>query len=144
MNDTTEYTPVTASLIASTDRMKFYPAAFGKTHMMRGEALVFDYMGRLSQDYKAAFWHFYELSNGGYYMAPAIDTEMHVEVAGNWFSGSMPADAAGIVATLFALGQLAAEAQDTKEGDVLINRYHALREYALEHANSTAILRAID
>ncbi|WP_241085988.1 antirestriction protein [Candidatus Vondammii sp. HM_W22] len=41
---------------------------------------------------------------------------MHIEVAGNWLSGSMSADAAGIVATLFAFGHLAAEAQGNDRG----------------------------
>ncbi|EEP5037198.1 antirestriction protein [Salmonella enterica] len=144
MTDTTDYTPVTASLVPEDSRMGFYPAAFGKARMMRGEALVLGYMGKLCQEYKGAFWHFYTLSNGGYYMAPAIDAEMHLEVSGNWFSGSMSADAAGIVATLFALGHLAAEAQGTAEGDALIDRYHFLREYALDHSEAAAILGAID
>ena len=54
------------------------------------------------------------------------------------------ADAAGIVATLFALGQLAAEAEGTDAGDVLIDRYHFLRDFAKTHAEAGAIFAAID
>jgi hypothetical protein len=36
-------------------------------------------------------------------MAPKPDKRLRVEVDGNGFSGEMSADAAGIVATLFAL-----------------------------------------
>ena len=52
-----------------------------------------------------------------------------IEVDGNGFRGELSADAAGIVANLFALGQLAAEAADTDAGDALIDRYHFLRGF---------------
>lgn len=140
MTTTTEFTPVTASLVSDENRLDFCPTFFGESLMMRGERLVFAYMDRLSSDYDGGYWYFYELSNGGYYMAPAIDSEMQIEVVGNWFSASMSADAAGIVATLFALGQLAAES----ESDRLIDCYYKLREFALDHAEAGLILGAID
>ncbi|WP_407240737.1 antirestriction protein [Escherichia coli] len=39
----------------------------------------------------------WELSNGGFYMAPARDEMLNIE-AMNYFSGQMSADAAGITA----------------------------------------------
>ena len=56
----------------------------------------------------------------------------------------MTADAAGIVATLFALGQLAAESENTEAANALIDRYHFLREFVGGHAEARAIFRAID
>ena len=64
--------------------------------MMRGEALVFGWLDALSEDYNGGFWNFYTLTNGGFYMAPAGDKRMRLEVDGNGFSGEMSADAAGI------------------------------------------------
>lgn len=49
---------------------------------------------RLSEDYNGGFWNFYTLTNGGFYMAPAGDKRMRLEVDGNGFSGEMSADAA--------------------------------------------------
>ena len=98
----------------------------------------------MSEDYSGSYWHFYTLTNGGFYLAPTSDKLMHISVEGNRFDGEMSADAAGIVATLFALGQLAGEVQGTDSGDVLIDRYYFLRDFALDHAEARLIFKAID
>jgi hypothetical protein len=77
-------------------------------------------------------------------MAPAAPDQLRVEVSGNGFGGNVSADAAGIIATLFALGQLASEAQGTDAGDSLIDRYHFLLAFADGHAEAGAIFQAID
>jgi hypothetical protein len=144
MNQIQEQIPVSVSLVADDNRLDFLPTFFTPRLMMRGEALVYAWMSRLSGDYKGGYWHFYALSNGGFYLAPALESPMRVAVAGNWFEGELSADAAGVVATLFALGQLAADVQGTEAGDVLIDRYYFLRDFAAEHAEGPAIFRAID
>lgn len=103
-------------------------------------------MARLSQDYKGGLWHFYELSNGGFYLAPNKTERMRVEVDGNGFDGAMSADAAGIVATLFALNHLVALVYEEggPELDKLSDHYYFLRDFALGHPEAVTILRAID
>ena len=140
----TQEQPVTASLVAEAQRLDFLPAYFGPRLMMRGEALVYAWLRRLCERYNGAYWHYYTLSDGGFYMAPDLPDRLEIEVDGNGFRGELSADAAGIVATLFALGQLAAEAADTDAGDALIDRYHFLRGFAASHAEAAAIYRAID
>jgi hypothetical protein len=103
MNDNQQQQPVTASLVADNHRLTFLPSYFGPRLMMRGEALVYAWLRRLSEDYDGGYWNYYTLTNGGFYMAPKPDKRLRVEVDGNGFSGEMSADAAGIVATLFAL-----------------------------------------
>jgi Antirestriction protein len=134
--------PVIAdSVVPDAERMEFLPAFFGESLMLYGEALVYKWMGRLAPQYAGGFWQFHTLSNGGYYMAPTQPERLRLVVAGNGFDGFMSADAAGIVATLFALGQLAAtEAQP----DRFIEQYHALREYVDGHPEAGFIWRAID
>ena len=144
MNDTQANLPVTASLVDSKHRLTFLPSCFGPRLMMRGEALVYVWLQRLCRNYSGGYWHFYTLTNGGFYMAPALSDRLCLEVDGNGFSGEMTADAAGMVATLFALGQLAAEMEGAEAADALIDRYHFLREFASEHAEAGAIFRAID
>jgi hypothetical protein len=104
MNDTQANQPVTASLVASNRRLTFLPTYFGPRLMMRGESLVYAWLRRLSEDYNGGFWNYYELSNGGFYLAPELTGRLCLEVDGNGYSGELSADAAGIVATLFALG----------------------------------------
>lgn len=129
--------PVSASLVSKNNRLSFLPRFFGPRLMMKGEALVYAWMRRLSKDYSGGLWNFYVLSNGGFYMAPEAG-RMRVSVEGNWFDGEMSADAAGATATMFTLGQLAAE--DERMGDL----YHLLREFIHEHAEASVIFRAID
>jgi hypothetical protein len=144
MNDTQANQPVTASLVASNRRLTFLPTYFGPRLMMRGESLVYAWLRRLSEDYNGGFWNYYELSNGGFYLAPELTGRLCLEVDGNGYSGELSADAAGIVATLFTLGQLAADNQGTDVADVLIDRYHFLRDFARDHAEAAEIFRAID
>ncbi|MGU9944976.1 antirestriction protein, partial [Bordetella avium] len=125
-NQAQELIPVTAALVDDEHRLDFLPTYFGPRLMMRGEALVYGWMRRLAESYNGGFWNYYTLTNGGFYMAPVLG-RLRLEVDGNGYSGEMSADAAGIVATLFALGQLAAETQGTDECDALIDRYHWLR-----------------
>ena len=131
---------IAAALVPEADRLDFLPTFFGARLMMRGEGLVYDWMGELCEEYSGGLWHFYTLSNGGGYMALADAKRMRIEVAGNDFEGEMSADAAGIVATLFALGQLAAET----EQDGIIRLYHELIDFAGEHAEVALIRSAID
>ena len=108
--------------------------------LLLGEVLVYKWLDRLSQDYRGELWHFYTLSNGSFYMAPEQPARFHLQVATNGFDSSMSADAAGIVATLFALGQLL----ETHGNDALVDRYHLLHDYAFQHPEARLILRAID
>lgn len=141
---TQEPTAVVANLVAEGDRLSFLPTFFGQHLMMRGETLVFNWLDRLSEDYNGGYWHFYRLSNGGFYLAPDSDKSMRISVEGNGFDGEMSADAAGIVATFFALSQLTGAVQGTEAGDTLIDRYFFLRDFAAEHVEAGLIFRAID
>lgn len=108
--------------------------------MLKGEALVYGWLDQLSKDYTGGLWDFYTLSNGGFYMAPSGDKRFSIDVSGNGFSGEMSADAAGIVASLFALCYLANRFGDDKS----INQYHWLRDFSINHAEAGLIIRAID
>ncbi|MEX3581631.1 MAG: antirestriction protein [Burkholderia sp.] len=142
MNTTATSASITAALVPDDQRLDFLPAFFGPDLMMYGEALVYKWMGRLSHHYKGGFWLFHSLSNGGYYMAPNQPVRLRVAVAGNGFDAFVSADAAGVIATLFALGQLAATENGAHER--FCDLYHALRDYAGGHAEAAFIDRAID
>ena len=130
--------------VPENERLSFFPDFFGSRLMLRGEALVYAWLRRLSKDYDGGLWLFYIVSNGARYMAPASKQRHRLLVPGNGFDDEVSADAAGIIATLFALGQLAAENYEKDEGDALIEHYHALREFAGQHAEAAPILAAID
>lgn len=130
---------ITATILPEKSRMGFLPAFFGPDLMMCGEPLVYHWMSSLASSYNGGFWNYYTLSNGGFYMAPELDREYQVVVA-NGFIGDLSADAAGIVATLYALCELANRTQ----ADRITELYHLLRDFALDHPESGSIFAAID
>lgn len=85
----TQEQPVTASLVAEAQRLDFLPAYFGPRLMMRGEALVYAWLRRLCERYSGAYWHYYTLSDGGFYMAPDLADRLEIEVDGNGFRGEL-------------------------------------------------------
>lgn len=104
------------------------------------ESLVYQNMDAISKDYKGGYWEYIELSNGGFYMSLRCTSQFHVQVSSNGFVGDLSADAASIIVNLYVLCRLA----NSYELDYLSEMFYALREFACEHFESNAILRAID
>lgn len=131
---------VTATRVPDDQRMLFLPRVLGQ-NMQVGETLVYDWMSELAPDYHGGFWVFYEISNGGFYMAPELDCEtIRIRCAGNFYEGCMSPDAAGVVATLHALNDLAWKTRQAR----MIDLFHCLRNYAGDHAEGPEIFSAID
>ncbi|WP_157793047.1 antirestriction protein [Bordetella genomosp. 8] len=107
--------------------------------MPTGELAVYGWLDRLFEDYHGGYWHYYEIP-GSFYMAPTGHDTLRIVWPLNWCNRTMSADAAGIVATLFALSELCQRPQ----GADLVDKYCALREFASVHAEASAILAAID
>ena len=128
--------------VAPQDRPRFLPENFGPRHMVRGEALVNGWMRKLSKDYDGGDWSYYTLSNGGFFMVPGTDGQRPMFVRClNEFERSMSAEGAGIIATLYALGQLANETEE----DFLILKFHALRDYGVrQHVEGALISSSVD
>ena len=119
-------------------RMGTLPRHFGP-RMMRVEHKIYVLMGKFVADYAGGFWNFYELSNGGFYMAPKLPP-VGFSVPSNGFEGQMSADAAGITVCLFAFSHLAFAGDD----EVFSRHFHWLRDFALGHAEARQIFAAID
>ena len=129
----------TAVLIGSRDRLRALPRHFGVQSMLRVESAVYSAMRMLAREYTGGYWHYYEVSNGGFYMAPAAPTPFAVSVHGNGFTGNLSADAVGIVASLFGINRVANAGCER-----CIEHYYLLRDYAASHAESSDIFGAID
>jgi hypothetical protein len=129
---------VEARRVADGERITTLPRHFGR-HMLTVEDSVYTFMRQLARDYSGSYWHFYELTNGGFYMAPG-GPPLHISVDGNGFDGEMSADAAGITVCLFAFSHLSFAILN----DTFSRHYYDLREFALEHAEASAIMGAID
>jgi len=115
---------------------------FGDAFPMRLEPYVFQTASDLSTDYRGGYWEFYELENGGFYMAPDADAPFRVACP-NGHAGELSADAFGVTVCLYAYSRLSFIADD-RIGEVYARHYHLLREFAMEHAEVEAILSATD
>jgi hypothetical protein len=130
---------VTATEVSEERRLEALPKYFGH-RALKVESYIFRYMGELAPTYRGGFWYFYDLSNSGFFMAPAGEP-LRLEVLGNGFEGALSAEAAGITVCLFAYSHLSFK---YPEEECFARHFHALREYALSHKEQRAIFQAID
>jgi Antirestriction protein len=134
-------TNINRKTIAVHKRVQHTADLFGLSFPIRLEPTVYHLASLLAEGYNGGYWHFYSLSNGGFYMAPKSESRFYVSCE-NGFGGELSPDALGIVACLYAYSNLSfgegVFAQRCAE------HYHRLREYALVHAEAGAILAAID
>jgi hypothetical protein len=130
---------IEAQKVPDEKRLQMLPRHFGR-HMLTVESAVYAFMRKLSARYIGGYWVYFELSNGGCFLAPQGETSFPIAVEGNGFDGVMSAEASGITACLFALSHLSFQLADER----IANHYHQLRDFALGHAEASAILAAID
>jgi hypothetical protein len=130
-----------ASVVPEVRRMEFLPDLFGRKLMLIGERTVFEFMSWLaSDDYAGGLWNFYEFGNRPLYLAPASELHFRISCETNGYRGEVSAEAAGIVATLFALSHLSFR----HSSEHLSDSYARLCNYAADHAEAREIFQAID
>ena len=123
-----------------TERINYTANHFGKNFPFRIEPFIYDLARTLSGDYAGGYWNMYELSIGGFYMAPESDTPYNA-VCLNGYEGTLSADAFGITVCLYAYSNLSFS-EDL--ADVCGEQYHLLREFMFEHPEVREILAAIE
>ena len=133
---------ITKKLVAVQKRTSHTATLFGLNFPMRLEPAVYGLTENLSEDYHGGYWDFWELSNGGFYMSPSSHNTFKVSCM-NDYVGEMSADALGITSCLYAYSHLSF-GQESQFTDTCAQQYHWLRDYALDHDESRAIMSAID
>ena len=134
------HSPIIARAVDDSERLMTLPHHFGR-RLMIFEGTVYTSMRRFAPDYTGGLWQFFELSNQGFYMAPEERRTYRFSVDTNGYEGVMSADAAGITVCLFTYSHLSFE----YFGDeTFAEHFHRLRDFALEHAEASAIFAAID
>lgn len=129
---------VEAYPIPEQDRIEVLPRHFGR-HTLLVERRIYDFMSQFATAYSGGCWRFFELDNGGFYMAPP-DESYELRIDSNGFHGQMSADAAGIAVCLFVFSQLSFEYTT----DVFARHFHWLRDFASDHPEARTIFHAID
>lgn len=97
------------------ERLMFMPKFFGQYwHFVENH--TYNWMRKLSPENKSQYlssaldkieahydggeWDFYELSNGGYFMAPNSREHYRISVQGNYFDGLLSAEAIAVLMTV--------------------------------------------
>jgi hypothetical protein len=120
-------------------RQGFLANALGPQHVPRARAVLAEWMTKLSERDERSPWRFFSLSNGGFYVAPLLMTPLATLYRGREFDGRVSSDAAGIIATLLTLGQLARESH----AHALMELRDRLLDFAREHPEWASIHYAI-
>lgn len=131
--------PIALLKVTESAKNNFLPRNF-RNYMISVEHSVYNHMYRLSNDYVGGGWDYFDLANGGAYMAPQGGESYRVAEQNNHASAKLSSDAAGILATLWALNDLMC----TLEEDWAIEKYQALRDFAMEHKEGPLIMHMID
>jgi len=120
----------------------FMAKVFGNL-FFQAEALLFTQARDLVLGATDFEWVGYSLSNGAHFLAPATgyDLELNIE---NGFRGTVSAEAAGIIISLYVFSQLSQEHVDTDIGNRMDTLFFRLREYGLQHPERRSIMQAID
>lgn len=130
-----------ATLVPEVRRQEFLPELFGRRLMLKGEQTVYSLMSWLSpQDYTGGLWHFHELNGLPLFLSPATDKRFRITCETNGYQGEVTAEAAGIIATLFALSHLSFQS----DSDTLSSSYFRLYTFAGDHPEAEEIFKAID
>jgi hypothetical protein len=132
---------ITAKIVPESQRINVADKHFGLRFPLTVEPAIFQFASQLAPAYSGGYWHFYRLSNGGFYMAPKLDGEFQI-VADNGFTGILSAEALGITACLYTYSNLSFG--EGKFGEACGEHYHWLYEFAMLHGEAGAIRAAID
>lgn len=133
---------ITRQSVQSNQRISHTAKRFGVWFPLNIEPAIFAIAGNIAPEYSGAYWAFYQLSNGGFYMAPDLEKQYAVSCI-NGYEGSLSADALGITACLYAYSHLSFSS-NAGFAEVCAQHYHWLREFMLEHSEAGNILGAID
>lgn len=132
-------TIITAQLVSDNQRLSFLPKHFGSM-MIRAEQSIYKTLRTMCSSYDGGYWHFYELSNRGFYLAPDVEEQLPIYVEGNGYDGQVSSDAAGVITTLCVLNQFCW----MTKSDKTIHQYYLLRDYIEYHKEAADIYAAID
>ena len=132
---------ITADLVSDEMRLQFWPEHFGKIpQWMLLEPRAFAWMDRLCSAYNGGYWNYYTLSNGGAFIAPDSEENWAMFNKLNGNRAEMSSEAAGISVCLLNWIHHACRTSSA----AMSEHYYRLREFALNHPESSAIMHIID
>lgn len=133
---------ITCTVVPEHKRVSHTASLFGAAFTLYVEPSVYVFADRLSPEYTGGYWQFYSLGNGGFFMAPETEKPLHVSCE-NEFEGPMSGNAFGVTICLYVYSHLSFS-DKARLAETCSGHFHLLRDYALEHPESAAIMAAVD
>ena len=132
---------ITAKIVPESQRMDAADKHFGIRFPLTVEPMIYQFATQLAPAYSGGYWNFYQINNGGFFMAPNLDQSFHV-IADNGYEGTLSAEALGITASFYTYSNLSFGAGRFPEA--CSDQHHRLYEFAMEHPEAAAIRLAIN
>lgn len=143
MNDVkqVEQNEITAKVVSNGARIHALPKHF-KNHFAMYENTIYRHADMLINGYNGGYWDFIELSNGGFYMKPNLDSDLISMSFPNYYEDEIEADVAGVIISLYTYSVL----HPYVDGDLMAKHYHNLLDYIdkFDDEKYCQIKRAID
>ena len=136
------FSTIICSTVPETERMDFVDKLFGISYVLKLEPTVFNMAGMLAAEYSGAYWEFFTLSNGGFFMAPRGEDTIFDVSCQNGFDGKLSANALGLASSLYAYSHLSFGGDAFSE--LAATHFHWCRAWACEHPESSSLLACID
>ncbi len=131
-----------ANVVPLSARSNFWQTYFGTVKgFATFEVVIFTIMGQFCDEYTGGYWEYCTLSNGGVFIYPDLGPEkltlfnMH-----NSNEAILSPEAAGVAVCLMLYSQWSFRT----ESELLVERFYQLRDYAIQHTESSAIFHLID
>ena len=96
---------ITRLQVANKLRIQHTADLFGIRFPLNIEPAIYSIAGNIASEYNGAYWEFYALRNGGFYMAPLSKQSYQVSCE-NGYESQLSADALGITACMYAYSHL--------------------------------------
>jgi hypothetical protein len=131
--------PIIATRVPADQRLEFLPRHFDR-FVLQVEHCIYQQMRDLAAAYTGGLWEYWDLDNGGCYLVPPGE-QYRIEQPSNYFQGTVSAEAAGIIVTLYVMSTLSFKhTEEVRFAD----HFHQLRAFAAAHAEAALIFSAID
>ena len=137
-----DFVHIQANRVTLSERQDFWQTYFGTVKgFTTFEVVIFTIMGQFCDEYTVGYWEYCTLPNGGAFIYPDLGPEkltlfnMH-----NGNEASLSPEAAGVAVCLMLYSQWSFRT----ESELLVERFYQLRDYAIQHPESSAIFHLID
>lgn len=137
-----ELHPITKKRVSSQQRDNFWFQYFHTVPLwIKLESQIFHLMDSFCDEYHGAFWEFCVLSNQGIFIYPAlVEKEVTLFNPHNGNEATLSPEAAGIAVCLIVFSLWSFKT----ESEVMVDRFYQLRNFAIQHAESSEIFHIID